>query len=902
MSYVDARRIGSSIYVSERISPTERKIKKFRAPFFFYTPSPTGQYTSMFGETLEKHGYNDYNSFKEATQNFLVQGVTLHESDVKVEYKLLEREYHNVKPPTLNIAVVDIETEADPTIGYSRFENPYGIINAVTVYQSWEKTSVTLCIAPPTLTREEAQALINDLPNAYVCEDETELLLMLLSAIQDADVITGWNSNGYDLPYIIQRIRIVLGGEGISQVGSDLAFTPSDASIPHLKQLCLFGVLPRARLIEKWGRQTVQFSLSGRVALDYLELYKKFTFSEQHSYKLGHILQVEINETKVEYSGSLDQLWKNDFRLFIQYNIQDVLGIVKMDEKLKFIDIANETSHMACVFLSDALGAVTVIEQAVLMELHHTRQQIARDKNPKYSEGPVPGAYVIEPEGGMYEWVSSYDVNSLYPSVIRMLNISPECLVGQFDVSRTMAKIDELVAAGVKRTDAWATFTGTYEYHDIIDRTDKNLVFIPEGATAPITLTGEQWSDIFKDETTGWSLSANGTVFSLEKQGILPFCLQKWYADRKAFQKKASQCYKEGLAEEAAYWDRIQHVRKIFLNSLYGALLNEFFRFNDPRFGQSVTLSGRVVLKHMCRKANEIVTGVYDVGTAVIYGDTDSCYLSIKDLIKPEMSLEDIRDVADAIGDEINASFPQATTDAFFVNDPWNKAIEAGREIVAERGIFKHHKKKRYALAMRWKDDKKSNKLYIKGMETQRSDTPAWIQKFLLEALELVVNQGKSKEELSELVSRFRAEFRTIPHYRLGSSTSCSKLTIATPMLDEYFKNGGMKPAVHWAVMAAYWYNRYKEYYKDTMADPINDGDKLEVLPLLPDINKNPLGCSDIGVPVGMVNCPDWLAALPIDVLTCETKLVDSKLNSIFDMLNWKFSREDELVDSAYEF
>ena len=919
MSYVDAKKIGDHVFVSERDANGDRHIKKYVAPYFFYVPKSDGKYKSMFGDRLTRLDYTTQRNFRSAIASHIDSDIPTFESDVKVEYKLLEEKYKDKENPDLHICFTDIETESNKQLGFPSYDNCRGMITAITLYNNWEGYPLTFALAPPTLTIEEAEKEVEGIKGVYICDDEEQLLLLFLEAIDDADVITGWNTGFFDIPYIIQRIRIVLGGEPVEMVQMDYQFEPHSNSVPYLQRLCLFNQLPRLRLVEMYGTERPIFDLCGKVHIDYLDLYKSFTFSEQHSYKLDHILKVEIDQRKVHFEGTLDSLWKNQFRKFIEYSIQDVMGIVSLDDKLKFIILANQTAHMGCVFIKDALASVVKIEQAILLELH-SQGLIGPDKVAKPRDHPVAGAFVQLPVGGMYEWIVSFDINSLYPSVIRLLNISPECIVGQFDTRRTEAKIKYLIdTKRVKtRTEAWHHFTGVLEYHDINEaNAEEELTLVYEDGSKD-TATGAEWHEMLKG--INWSITANGTVFDMDKVGILPYCLGKWYAERQEYQALKGKYYEEGDLEQSAYWDRVQHVKKIYLNATYGALLNEYFRFNDPRFGQSVTLSGRVVTKHMIREANRIIAGEYGFGTASVYGDTDSAYMTMADIAKElDYDVDAIVERADEMGEEINRSFPKAMKEAFYVTEEQGAVIKAGREVVARRGIFKDKIKKRYALAVIDNEGKRKNKLKIMGMETQRSDTPEWIQDFLKKCLEMVVMDGCTLDELKAYIRSFREQFRATDPWKVGGSSKASNITENTPLLDTYYdllmrsRTGRFaftganditendKPNVYWAVKAAYFFNKYLEIFEDDVTEPIMDGEKVEILYVGID-ETNPLGAEKIAIPVGIPIVPQWLKNMKINTLVAEEKLIDNKLNNILDMMGWHFHREDDIVEDVFSF
>lgn len=904
MSYIDAFKRGENICVSVRDEAGVRHERYIPASYYFYYEDDDGKYRSMFGHKLERIDFKTYNKMKFTAIDIQDSGIETFESDVKPEYRVLEDYFVNSDLPNVNVAVLDIESDRDKTKPYSNVVDPYAIINAITIDQKWLGVTTTLAVCPPTMTMEEAEAAVVDIENSFVVETEEELLLATLALLDDADIITGWNSQFYDLPMIIQRIRITLGNENIDDVGNLDDYHPSGESRSYLKHLCLFDEIPTPAKVDRgYGSEEWTFRLKGKVHLDYLDLYKKFTFVELHSYKLDYILELEINENKIEYTGSLDDLWRDDFKLFVEYNRQDTIGLSKVDDSRKFIDLANSMCHTACVLFKDTLGSVTIIEHAIMVELHK-KNRIAPDKKPSEKDGKVAGAFVVLPDGGLYDWVCSFDINSLYPSVIRMLNISPETVIGQIDNSGTIKKIRNMVETKKVKTETegWHFFTGVEEYHSIQEGSEENQTLIFEDRTRK-TLSSKDWKEWL--ENNDICITANGTVFSTDEQGIIPFCLEKWYNERVEFKQKSKDAYNDGDGDLSSYWDTIQQARKLFLNSTYGALLNEFFRFYDPRFGQSVTLSGRVVTKHMIRKACEVIDGEYTFGPASVYGDTDSCYASIASLITDPEDIDTIVELADAIGAVINDSFPGHMMEQFFVPHENGAVIQAGREVVARRGIFKDQTKKRYALYVIDEEGKRKDKLKIMGMETQRSDTPKWIQTFLHDCLELVVMDGKGERALRDLITKFRDDvFLKKENWELGNPKTVKNLKTTMRLVDMYNDNRlAEKPDVYYVVQAASNYNKYLKYFDDLVMNPIIDGDKVEIMYLNEkDLKNNPLCVRNIAVPVGMRDKSEWLRELPIDTARAYEGLVRKKVDNIFGVFDWNLEPPVTTAEEVFEW
>ena len=921
----------------------ERKITSHLPPYVYYYVDRHGSHTSIYHDKVKQARFTDRKKFQRALDQHRRQGIPIFESDVNPVYRLLEERFPDNDTPPLKISIIDIECDKDPAKGWSNVSSPYAIINAITIYNKWEKDEphggyYTLCVAPPNMTRDEAIALLdseneddsfgsmNEANGYLVCHTEADLIAMTLEIIGPADVITGWNSTFFDLPYLIQRTRIVWGGEKLRNIekenGTDeRPFKPSGKSTPWLKKFCLeeFDCLPEMRMVAKFGTAEKTFDIFGRVHMDYLELYRKFTFEELHSYTLDFILEREVNQRKVQYEGSLDQLYRNDFRTFIAYNRQDVAGLAAMDEKLKMVELASTMAHMASVPFNKVFGSVAIIEQAILKELHK-QGMVCFDKNIDDAEHvKVPGAFVVTPHKGLYDWVASFDINSLYPSVIRALNISPECVLGQFRPDKTDQKIESLMLAGMDFTEAWGQLTGALEYHDIAEESGDVVTFQiePEERGAEpeeVAATGKEWKATLRENK--WALSANGTVFDLSREGIVPFCLTKWYAQRQEWQgekkaRKAAQADAEGeelarLKAEESYYDMIQLVMKIFLNSTYGALLNAFCRFYDPRLGKSVTLTGRLITKHMIRKASECATGEYDFDRrAIIYGDTDSAYCTLDwymghhDIDK---TVENAVAIADAMGEEINDSFPAFMDSECLCGLERGAIIQAGREVVGRRGLFKDAKK-RYAIHVVDNEGFSADKLKIMGMEVRRSDTPRFIQEFLSGVIEDVVKHNKSHEEVYEKVQEFRDTFRAMDPWQRGTPCRVSNLKTSSRLLTNYemaVADGHFvkKPHVHWTVVAANNTNALMQQHDEHRWDFIRDGDKCEVLYLLP----NPTGLKSVAIKVGENYVPDWFKELPFDDTRHEQKLIDKKLeNVVGSILDWSFAPVQDNQDSVFE-
>lgn len=533
--------------------------------------------------------------------------------------------------------------------------------------------------------RINERELSKSLPIDYsLIEDNTQVVTKIISfrskyysdiAVADIETESHYficngikvhNSQAFDSPFIVNRIIKTLGKE-------------------NLKRLSPLDVMPVSREVEKAGRKWTAYEFPGKVHLDYMELYKKYNYEEKSSYALNSIAEAELGETKVEYDGTLDQLYKNDFKKFLEYNIKDTYLLHRLDSKLKYIFIANQMAHDTCVLIPNVLATVAPTDNLLTM-IAHNRGTVVPNRG-SHLESRAAGGWVAKPKRGIHKFVGSTDLNSLYPSVIRSFNMSPETIIGQIDISGTWQAIEDHIAASKKNTFAgwWNDRFNPLEMEYFLnnDNYHKLKVKFEKGDT--VEVTGAELRKLIFDSGQPWCISANGTIFRTDFSGLIPIMLTEKYALRKSQQKiersfeqlcagsdttfsdyehksnftktqdeiyeftfdviKNDSITKEFLEEwglvvingklrprkdikeyyenATEYWNKRQLVGKLLLNGTYGAILNPGCRFFDQRIGQSTTLSGRNITRHMTAKTNEMLCGVYDhYGKCVVYGDS----------------------------------------------------------------------------------------------------------------------------------------------------------------------------------------------------------------------------------------------------------------------------------------
>jgi DNA polymerase elongation subunit (family B) len=325
------------------------------------------------------------------------------------------------------------------------------------------------------------------------------------------------NCEGFDRPYIVNRITKILGKEAT-------------------RRLCLWNRYPKLRTYERYGKESVTYDLIGRIGLDYLALYKKFTYEERHSYSLDAISEYELNDKKIPYEGTLDQLYNQDFEKFIVYNRQDTMLVYKLDQKLRLLDLANQVSHLNSVPITAALGAVQTTDQAVINKAHELGLVVPDKKRSTDVHRPVAGAYVAKPKVGMHDYIGSIDINSLYPSTIRALNMSTETIIGQLRPTATNALIDARIAQGMSFADAWDGLFGTLEYTAVMEKDPSFIITLDWEFDDPQEFSAAEVYNLIFNGNKPWGLSANGTIFRHDMEGIIPTLLGSWYSERKKLQ------------------------------------------------------------------------------------------------------------------------------------------------------------------------------------------------------------------------------------------------------------------------------------------------------------------------------------------------------------------------------
>ena len=944
MSYVDAwlDRKNDLIHISERIK-NKRYIKTVPAEYILYYEHSAGMHRSMFGHSVKKFATNSSKNFYAEIKKHQQNQTKLFESDCNHLFRYLSKNYINAETPNLNIGFFDIEANWHKTRGWAPSHDPFNEITAITLYSSYDEKPITFVLKPLGLDYQEAQDIANCFEDTYLFDDEKELLKAFLIAIEDIDCFTTWNGNEYDIPYTINRIAKILGKE-------------------ETKKFCLFDQYPTPKeYVNKFGKTINTFDLVGKVHLDYLELYAKHNPQQKLSYALNSIGQIIVKESKVQYEGHLDTLYNNEFKKFIEYNRQDTVLMVKIDQVLKYIERHNQIAHTNFIVMKTTMGSVSLVDQAIINKIHKREMVVPNRKEKididavidgdldddididdddetidfsKIEKTPVVGAYVAIPKKGMHKNAGVMDIKSLYPSTIRSLNMSPETLVGQVRLDETMKLIKERAdkLPKAKKAEAWEGIFATLEVSHMHDKDDSLLIVdffdLSTDTTTTKTMTGSQLNDYIFDPKNKVCITANGTIFRTDVDGIIPQVLAELYADRKVLQAQETEWHaKISTAKtpeekkEAEYLTSFYHEKqqgtKIILNSLYGALLNSASRFYDERIGQSTTLTGRSIDKHMASKTNEIITGKYDYkGDAILYADTDSVFFTVEnnwrnhpDYKDFDWSKENIIDLYDIIADNVNESFPDFMNKTFNASLERGSLISAGRELIASNTIF--IKKKKYAMLMFDKEGERLDvngspgKLKIMGLDIKRADTPKYMAEFL-EKLLMDILCDKDKKEMYDNIREFRKLFKTRPGWEKGSPKKISNLTkyvLQQETIDSKTNSIGiknqktikrtdkMKVNMSGHAKASFQWNKLCEINNDSFSPKISDGTRINVCKLV----NNPTGVTSVAYPSDIQTLPEWFKELPFDHAAMEDVIIDKKILNIVNVLNWDLTDTKEL-------
>jgi DNA polymerase elongation subunit (family B) len=732
-----------------------------------YIPSKKGEtpFRSLDDRPLEVVELNSMGGARKFREKYDgTAGFEIHGYDRYIYTYIAEKFHGDIEFDSKNIkaAVLDIECECEDGFPDPRYAQEK--INAITI-KPIGKPAHVFGIGDWNHGKDYVY---------YPCRDEAHLMTEFMKywRTENFDIITGWNVNSFDITYICNRVDRLFG-EG------------------EHKKLSPWGMSDVREFTTMGYQKQMIFTLYGVNVLDYLELYRKHTFVNQASYKLDHIAEVELGKKKLDYSehGSLHTLYKQDYPKFLEYNVMDVLLVEELDDKLGFIELTETMAYNAKCNYADVFGMVkyweTIIYNFLKEQKIQTPPQQLRRTGDKIK--PIAGAYVKEPQVGGHNWVMSFDLNSLYPHLIMQFNISPEKMVNGM---RQDVNVDKML------------------------NKECNL------------------NEVYR---LGHTVTPNGVMFKRDKQGFLPELMEKFYDERKAWKKKMIGYQKEletvsdnvqrkELETKIKHAYNNQQVRKIALNSAYGALANQYFAFFSIDLAEAITMSGQLVIKWAEKTINDYLNEVLKTKKDyVIAMDTDSVYITMDALVQqvlPDASKEEVVDFLCKAEVQLENILEKGFIDFAKYTNAFQQKMEMGREAIADRGIWTA--KKRYILNVHDMEGVRfaKPKLKLMGIETAKSSTPQWVRTRLEEAIKIVM-QG-DEEQLWDYVETARKEFRELPPEKVSFPRGCNNLGQYSNMNTIYTKG----TPIH--VRGALLFNHHlKNKNLDRRYETIKEGDKI---------------------------------------------------------------------------
>lgn len=625
-------------------------------------------------------------------------------------YAYLNDTFPNIEYDASLIKVMNIDIEVAADEGFPSIDDAIKPITAITILISG--LYIVLGCGDYQPHREDVK---------YIkCENESEMLYKFIEIWRSKkfgpDIVTGWNVEFFDIPYIVNRISNVLG--------------ESEA-----KKLSPHGILTTRR-IEVMNREMVTYQPAGISVIDYMQLYRKFSYKMQESYKLDHIGHVELGERKLDYSEheSLIELYKNDYQKFIEYNVRDVEIVDKLDQKFKFMELVYALAYDGLVNFNDTFTSVRMWD--IMIHNYLARQNIATPiltyDNTKEKDRQIEGAYVKDPLKGMHNWVVSFDLNSLYPHLIMQYNISPDTIQGKVG--------------------------GYFDIDAILN-----------GAWNDLAIRAEM-------KNHNVSIAATGYMFNKDSQGFLPKMMERIYEDRKQWKNRMLDAKQENennpsskLEATIAQCNSMQMAKKIQMNSAYGALGNIYFRWFDQAIAESITKSGQLSIRWMEKHMNEYLNKLFGTDKDyVIACDTDSMYITLDGLVSK------VYKDKDAPVEKVVEFLDKVCTEKFepFIDQCYQKLADyvsaydqkmvMKREAIANKGIWTA--KKHYILNVYDNEGVRYTEPQLKmmGIEAVRSSTPTACRESIKQALRVIMNEDN--DALIKYVDDLRERFQTLPY------------------------------------------------------------------------------------------------------------------------------------------
>jgi DNA polymerase elongation subunit (family B) len=632
----------------------------------------------------------DFNKRYENVSNFEIAGNTNYVAQFIAEEWPNQIHYDRSLIKTANI---DIEVfSAD---GFPSPEDAAHPITAICMREDTGTYWVWGC-GDYTTTREDV---------LYIkCDNEVDLVRKFVRRMEEyaPNVITGWNTRFFDIPYLYNRMVKLFGDDTLA------------------KRMSPWGLI-KERNITINGKQNQEYIINGIEQLDYLEVFKKFTYNtlgQQESYRLDHISHVVLGERKLSYEehGNLHTLYEQDYQKFIDYNVKDVELVHNLDVKLDLLDLIFTMAYKAGVNYNDTLGTTAIWDTIIYRLLNN--QKIAVPKKVEKPKTPYPGGYVKEPQVGSHDWVTSFDLNSLYPNIIVQYNMSPETVMDGF---QNGVSVDKFLDGSVN--------------------------------------IGQQ----------GYSVAPTGIRFTHDREGVIPTVIKQYYTERRIIKKemlKSQQEMQTNPSKELEYkissLDNQQMAIKILMNSLYGALGNRWFRYFDQRVAESITLAGQLAIKWAERAVNGAMQDVLKTDEDYVVAiDTDSVYIRMGDLVEKFSPNNPVKFLDKICSEHFEKVLETSYAEMALVTGAYENRMEMGREVIADRGIWMA--KKRYILNVHNNEGVQyaEPKLKMMGIEAIKSSTPQVVRDKFKEIFRVIVEGTET--DTQGYIRDFRSHFKTLP-------------------------------------------------------------------------------------------------------------------------------------------
>ena len=760
----------------------------FNFPYtrYAYEKADRGEFTTLYGDKVTK------------IYKFHKDDPGLFESDVAETTRVLVDTYTESDLPSEGHVTLTYDIECEMESGLPNPEEATNELTSIALHDSATNQYWVLVMdkAGDLIEKKTDKCIV--IP--FRTEEEMLLKYLELYEMINPTIVTGWNIDYFDTPMLYNRIKRLLGektANRLSPIGE-----------------CF------------WSPYRKRFFMAGVSYLDYISLYKNFTYTQLASYRLDSVAQKELNRKKIEYDGNLDILFKEDIEKFIEYNLVDVELVVEFDKKLQFIDTARGICHAGHVPYEDFVYSSKYLEGALLTYLKR-RNIVAPNKPADRQEmmealkeeggGKFIGAYVKAPIVGKYEWIYDLDLTSLYPSIIMTINISPETKVGKIE---------------------------NWDAQEFVK--DKRDSWIINGDT----ITQENLKIFF--EKSKFSVASNGVLYRTDKVGLIPDVLDLWFSQRVEFKNQMKKYGKEGDKAKYEWYKNRQLVQKILLNSLYGVLGLPAFRFYDIDNAAAVTTTGQTVIKSTADMAN--IKYNKELGTpdadSNIYIDTDSVFFSAVPLMDkryPNWKNEEqvviagyVDDIAGEMQDYLN-DFYDILSEKVFNVDKDKHRFEIKKEYVSKAGIW--IAKKRYAQWIIMNNGVPCDELDVKGLDVVRSSYPAAFREFMSNVL-IEILKGDTEEQLTDRIHDFKNSLSTMPVINIAKAGGVKNLSKYKPKKKDQTAMFQFMKGTPAHVKAALTYNELIKHHKlQNQYEPLKGGDKIKWVYL----KQNPYGLGAIG-------------------------------------------------------